>query len=390
MTEQDLNSLKIDKTKWKPVKFGQVVFEPKENAKDFLAEGIERVVGLEHIESENIHLTNSASAQEGTTFTKKFSIDDVLFGRRRAYLKKAAQAKFSGVCSGDIIVMRAQKDKLMPELLPFIVNNDKFFDYAITHSAGGLSPRVKFKDLANYEFLLPPKEQQADLAELLWSLDALQESKKKFKSCLDIFLRSYEKSVFFNTSKLNTKKLKDVIIKTLSGGTPDTKNKSFYESGTIPWVTTKKLGEDDYISLGESNVTEEAISRSAAKILPSGNILAGTRVGVGKFAINDVPMSYSQDITGLLIDKNITDLFFLVSQLNSAVFKSKLLPLARGSTIKGITKDDLLMLSITLPDLKTQKEISNKIKSIKLVLKGLESEVCEVIKLNKSLVNQVF
>jgi type I restriction enzyme S subunit len=56
-------------------------------------------------------------------------------------------------------------------LLPFIVNNDKFFDYAVKHSAGGLSPRVKFKDLANYEFLLPPKAEQASLAELLWATD---------------------------------------------------------------------------------------------------------------------------------------------------------------------------------------------------------------------------
>ena len=63
----------------------------------------------------------------------------------------------------------------MPELLPFVVNNEKFFDYAIKHSAGGLSPRVKFKDLANYEFLLPPKDQQAQLAKLLWAMDEVVE-----------------------------------------------------------------------------------------------------------------------------------------------------------------------------------------------------------------------
>ena len=177
--KQELN---IDKTNWKLVKFGDVAFEPKETMKDIVSDGIEHVVGLEHITSGDIHLRNSASIDESTTFTKKFAKGDVLFGRRRAYLKKAALAHFDGICSGDITVFRA-KSNLLLELLPFIVNNDKFFDYAIQHSAGGLSPRVKFKDLANYEFLLPPKDQQAQLAELLWAMDEVIEREKAVLKC---------------------------------------------------------------------------------------------------------------------------------------------------------------------------------------------------------------
>jgi len=143
------NKLNIDKTAWTLVKLGDVVSEGRETVQDFAAENIQHVVGLEHIDTENIHLTRSETMEESTTFTKKFKKGDVLFGRRRAYLKKAAQATFSGICSGDITVLRAKKD-LLPELLPFLVCNDKFFDYAIKHSAGGLSPRVKFKDLADY------------------------------------------------------------------------------------------------------------------------------------------------------------------------------------------------------------------------------------------------
>jgi type I restriction enzyme S subunit len=163
--------LQLDKSAWKPVTFGDVVKEVRQSTKDPVADGIERVVGLEHIEPECIHLRNWASIEEETTFTKTFRKGHVLFGRRRAYLKKAARAEFDGICSGDITVMEA-KDDLLPELLPFLVCNDKFFDYAVQHSAGGLSPRTKFKDLANYEFLLPPKDQQAKLAELLWAADS--------------------------------------------------------------------------------------------------------------------------------------------------------------------------------------------------------------------------
>ena len=150
------NILSIDKSDWKPVKFGDVVFEPKESSKSPIEDGIEHVVGLEHIISEDIHLRDSNSIEEATTFTKRFSKGDVLFGRRRAYLRKAAIAHFSGICSGDITVFRT-KENLISELLPFIVHNEKFFDYAIKHSAGGLSPRVKFKDLANLRISPPTK-----------------------------------------------------------------------------------------------------------------------------------------------------------------------------------------------------------------------------------------
>lgn len=170
--------LQLDKSDWKPVTFGDVVSEVRKSTKDPVGDGIERVVGLEHIEPECIHLRKWASIDEETTFTKTFEKGHVLFGRRRAYLKKAAQPEFKGICSGDITVMEA-KDDLLPELLPFLICNDKFFDYAVQHSAGGLSPRTKFKDLANYEFLLPPKDQQAKLAELLWAADAVVEAKEK-------------------------------------------------------------------------------------------------------------------------------------------------------------------------------------------------------------------
>ncbi|MCB0634819.1 MAG: hypothetical protein KDD15_34040, partial [Lewinella sp.] len=130
MESISIDTLTIDKSNWTLLKFGEVVSEVRETVKDPVAEKIEHIVGLEHIDSEDIHLRRWAGIQESTTFTKKFQKGDVLFGRRRAYLKKAAQALFGGICSGDITVLRA-KNNLLTELLPFVLNNDKFFDYAV-------------------------------------------------------------------------------------------------------------------------------------------------------------------------------------------------------------------------------------------------------------------
>jgi len=383
-----IKNFSIDKSDWKKVKFGDVVFEPKESIKDPVAEGIEHVVGLEHIDSENIHLRRSASIEGSTTFTKKFSQGDVLFGRRRAYLKKAAKASFEGICSGDITVMRANGELLLPELLPFIVSNDKFFDYAITHSAGGLSPRVKFKDISNYEFDLPPKEKQHDILKLLNSTELLCQEKNKLIEKLKLSLTVFEVE-FFSCKSNESKKLKDVLFKTLSGGTPNSKISEFYEDGSIPWLTTKTI-HNDFIGVGEKLITEDAVTKSAAKVLPKGNIIAGTRVGVGKFAVNEVDISFSQDVTGLLVNHEKIDLTFLVYQLNSRPFQLKLKPLLRGTTIKGVTKDDLLNLKIAVPSYEKQQDNKLKIQSIKSSIENALKSLEASISIKNSLINKVF
>lgn len=150
------------------VKLGDVAIESRETYK-----GDKRglpIVGLEHITPEEVTLSNWATDTENT-FTKMFRKGDILFGRRRAYLKKAAQAPFDGICSGDITVIRAKADKLLPDLLPFIIQNDDLFDFAVGKSAGSLSPRVKWENLKNYSFELPSLDEQKKLAKVLWSIN---------------------------------------------------------------------------------------------------------------------------------------------------------------------------------------------------------------------------
>lgn len=124
------------------------------------------------------------------TFSKMFRKGNVLFGRRRAYLKKAAVAPFDGICSGDITVIEAKPDRILPELLPFIIQNDDLFDFAVGKSAGSLSPRVKWEHLKNYEFKLPDMEKQKELAELLWAMDNTKKSYQKLIAATDELVKS--------------------------------------------------------------------------------------------------------------------------------------------------------------------------------------------------------
>jgi type I restriction enzyme S subunit len=153
---------------WRRVKFGDVVRLSKARCADPLAEGVERYVGLEHLEPGELRIRNWGNVADGVTFTNVFQPGQVLFGKRRAYQRKLAVADFSGVCSGDIYVMETSDTQvLMPELLPFICQTDAFFDHAVGTSAGSLSPRTNWTSLAVFEFSLPPIDEQSKIVELL-------------------------------------------------------------------------------------------------------------------------------------------------------------------------------------------------------------------------------
>lgn len=97
----------MNKSGWRKVKFGEVVRLSKARCANPLAEGIERFVGLEHLQPGDLRIRSWGNVADGTTFTSVFKPGQVLFGKRRAYQRKVAVADFSGVCSGDIYVLES-------------------------------------------------------------------------------------------------------------------------------------------------------------------------------------------------------------------------------------------------------------------------------------------
>src|SRR5512133_2573436 len=123
-------------SKWPKVRFGDVVRTVDESVRDLQNSGLERYVGLEHIDPESLHIQRWGLIADGTSFTRRFRNGQVLFGKRRAYQRKVAVAEFDGLCSSDILVFEPKDDRLLPELLPFVCQSDGFFEHALDTSAG--------------------------------------------------------------------------------------------------------------------------------------------------------------------------------------------------------------------------------------------------------------
>lgn len=153
---------------WQVVKFGEIAKEVKGSTKTPIEDGLKYYVGLEHLDPQSLRIQRKGMIAEDTpSFTRLFKSGQILFGKRRCYQKKAAVADFEGICSGDIIVMEAIPGKIIPELLLFIIQSEMFFDWAEKTSSGSLSPRTKWKALAEFEFPLPPLERQKEILKIL-------------------------------------------------------------------------------------------------------------------------------------------------------------------------------------------------------------------------------
>jgi type I restriction enzyme S subunit len=150
---------------WPVVAAGDVIRNVADSC-DPVRAGIDRYVGLDHLDGEDLRVRRWGNVSEGTTFTRRFEAGDVLFAKRRAYQRKTAIADFAGVCSGDLLVLRASDGALSPDLVAMVVSMDGFVQHAIATSAGSLSPRTKWKDLAHFRFRLPPSDVQDKLTDL--------------------------------------------------------------------------------------------------------------------------------------------------------------------------------------------------------------------------------
>ncbi|MGQ6551084.1 restriction endonuclease subunit S, partial [Serratia sp. IR-2025] len=127
------------------VKFGDICREVKLTTHNPIADGYERYIGLEHLDSGSLKIKRwGMIAEDNPSFTRVFKKGHILFGKRRPYLKKAAIAEFDGICSGDILVLEPKNSSVDKDYLSRIIHTELFWGWAIKTSSGSLSPRTKF------------------------------------------------------------------------------------------------------------------------------------------------------------------------------------------------------------------------------------------------------
>ncbi|MDW9819712.1 hypothetical protein GOC60_32480 [Sinorhizobium meliloti] len=350
----------MSKAEWTRVAFGDVVRLSKVRIADPDAAGIERVIGLEHIEPGDLRIRRWGDVTDGTTFTTLFKPGQVLFGKRRAYQRKVAVADFQGVCSGDIYVLEPANDRLMPELLPFLCQTDDFFDHAVRTSAGSLSPRTNWTSLASFEFLLPPVHEQARLVNLLVANRMLVEALKDASAAMQrarVALRNHLFSGAADAEGVKATALGELPVSWKV--VPLAAAFEFLDNRRIPLKESdrsKRKGPFPYYGAsGPIDTIDDFLFDEPTILLAEDGmnlVFRNTPIAIkatGKYWVNNH--------AHVLRPRKETDIDFFLEYLNHISY----LPYITGTDQKKITKDNCERIPIVLPPFARQSEISIKL-----------------------------
>lgn len=349
------------------------------------------IVGLEHLNPSEMLFSNYDLNTEHT-FTKSFSKGQVLFGRRRAYLKKAAFAEFDGICSGDITVIEAIPGKVLPELLPFIIQNDKLFDFAISRSVGGLSPRVKWKDLAEFEFDLPSLAEQKKLADKLWAAYRLKESYKKLLASMDKLAESRFLEMFgdpvLNPYGFEVKNMGEVCTFYTGTGFPNVfQGKSdgdfpFYKVGDISKNVQNGFKELEYC---DNYINKDVVDKIRGTIIPSGTIVfakIGEALKLNRRGLTIKNCLVDNNVMGVKPKEELNISYFL--QLMKDLDMEKY---SASTTVPSVRKTILERIPILVPNLDIQNKYAEFIKQLDKSKSELKKSIAAIDDVIKSLIN---
>lgn len=170
----------INECNLKSYRLDQIIKLSKKTVQAPSENGVSRYVGLEHIKPNETRIFEWGDTSDGISFTRLFEPGQVLFSKRRVYLRKAAIADFRGVCSGDILVAQTNDDLISPQYLVHIFHSDDFIRYALRLSAGGFSPRIRWKDIKDFHVRLPSLDNQNLIAEHAEKLDLANLNLRKY------------------------------------------------------------------------------------------------------------------------------------------------------------------------------------------------------------------
>ena len=264
---------------------------------------------------------------------------------------------------------------------------------------GGVRLYFYYDKLCMGEVSLPSLEEQRKIGKLFDTLDNLITlHQRKFEKLTNVKKSMLEKMFPQNgssypeirfkgfTDPWEQRKVSDLAEKTYGGGTPTTSNEAYW-NGDIPWIQSSDVVDGKLLGVEPRKwITQDGLNNSAAQLIPGNSIAIITRVGVGKLAF--MPYSYATSQDFLSLSKLNAEPLFTVyacykklqSELNAV----------QGTSIKGITKDELLAKNIMVPRYAEQQQIGAFFKQLDNLITLHQRELEKLQNIKKSMLEKMF
>ncbi|MDH6401158.1 type I restriction enzyme S subunit [Enterococcus sp. PF1-24] len=342
----------------------------------------------------NKDVQNKFDNRKGTLFYP----ENILYGKLRPYLKNWLFPDFEGIALGDFWVFESSEAN--PSFIYSLIQSDSYQKVA-NDTAGTKMPRSDWKKVSNTLFAIPKNiEEQQKIGNFFKELDnlitlhqrKLDHLKNEKNGLLQkMFPKNGESFPVLRfpefTDAWEQRKVKTYGNDYYGGGTPKTTEESYWD-GTLPWIQSSDLSEHVLtVNTPKKSITEIGVANSAAKKIPANSISIVTRVGVGKLAFMPYEFATSQDFISIS-DLNVNSLFGIYS-LYRLLQKQK--NAVQGTSIKGITRDSLFSMSLSVPNfIDEQQKIGNFFKEFDKLI-TLHQRKLDNLKLQKkALLQQMF
>ena len=325
--------------------------------KDAQLSPLKRFVGLEHYDSNEPVITRFTDTSLLSSSVKEFSENDILIARRNVYLRRAGIVFFSGLTSGDSIVLRIYNDceerTGIPKddairIIPFILNSNDFWAYANKHADGMNSKRISKDMLYDYEFSLPSIEEQRILADKLWAAYRLKESYKKLLIATQEMVKSQFIEMFGNPVA-NNKGWSTMAIKQVAPEEPSRER----QTGTV-WILNLDMIESHTGKIIDKVYDEDTNLLSVAPF-DEGNVLySKLRPYLNKVVIPKGKGYATTELVPLRPNQEYLNLTFFSYLLRGDDFVTYANTISSGTKMPRMPLNDLRNFQCILPPMEEQ------------------------------------
>ena len=344
-------------------------------------------IGSDCIGQYDFRIHKRSDASTITSAQKLFKEGDYLLVRRSLYgsdfRERAPRADFDGVCSADILTIREKKGVIADGFLIYVLYQKSLWDFIVSNSNGGLTRRIKWKQLADYEFDLPPIEEQRILADKLWAAYRLKESYKKLLTATQEMVKSQFIEMFGNPVA-NNKGWSTMAIKQVAPEEPSRER----QTGTV-WILNLDMIESHTGKIIDKVYDEDTNLLSVAPF-DEGNVLySKLRPYLNKVVIPKGKGYATTELVPLRPNQEYLNLTFFSYLLRGDDFVTYANTISSGTKMPRMPLNDLRNFQCILPpmeeQLKFEKVAEQADKSEFELRKSIEA-IDQVI---KSLINNI-
>ena len=369
---------------WQEVKLGDVCFYVSQKM-DTQSLSIYNYISTENMLPNKSGITN-ASSLPNISITPSFKKDDILVSNIRPYFKKIWLAQFSGGCSNDVLVFRANKN-IGSKFLYYILSDDRFFEYSTQTSKGTKMPRGDKTAILKYAVSLPPLEVQKKIAGVLGALDDKIELNNKINQNLEAQAQALFKSWFIDFEPFGGKMPDDWKIGKLGnfieikrGGSPRPIQNYISTSG-LKWLKISDATSEisPYILTIKEYIKPEGLSKTVK--LDAGSLVLSNSATPGIPKILDIESCIHDGWLYFPKSSFSNEYLYLLFKY----IRNDLISLGNGSVFTNLKTDILKNFGIVIPSISALNDFNKIIVSVFALIRKNRREIKNLIELRDTL-----